>query len=284
MSTPVLARRKPGELPGCRARGHGLTTPLLWRDVDQRLVEHPLVPERVIDGGLPLAVLPVVLRVNQHRASGHSRLDHAGDVLDFEHHLVRSSALRRSPSGPNLSDHHLGRLPVWQAELRAMRFADADVFDKSEDLGVPRDRGSDISHRQHGGHASVGRRPVHEHPATLDRSGHRAQNLDGRPAPQTAVQDRDMHLLAALGAFGSFFGGIVYGHDRDTCTLSGVGDEVGHLHAVDFARIKTRRPRTSRRIADAALRTVVSPDTSTDVANDSERSLSSCAPTTLVTS
>ena len=184
MSTSVLARRKPGELPGCWARGHGLTTPLLWRHVDQGLVEHPLVPERVIDGGLPLAVLPVVLRVHQHRASGHSRLDHAGDVLDLEHHLVRSSVLRRSPSGPNLSDHHLGRLPVWQAELRAMRFADADVFDESEDLAVPRDRRPDISHRQHGGHTCVRRRPVHEHPATLDRSGHRAQTATAVAAPQ----------------------------------------------------------------------------------------------------
>ena len=176
MSTPLLARRKPGELPGRRARGHGLATPLLWRDVDQRLVEHPLVPERVIDRGLPLAVLPVVLRVNQHRASRHRRLDHAGNVLDLEHHLVRSSLLRRSPSGPNLSDHHLGRLPTRQAELRAMPFADADVFDKSEDLAVPRDRRSHVSHRQHGGHARMRRRPVSEHPATLDRDRHRAQN------------------------------------------------------------------------------------------------------------
>jgi hypothetical protein len=194
MSTSVFARRKPGELPDCRARGHGLATPLLWRDVDQCLVEHPLVPERVIDGGLPLAVLPVVLRINQHRASGHRRLDHAGDVLDLEHHLVRSSVLRRSPSGPNLRDHQLGRLPIRQAELRAMRFADADVFDKSEDLAVPRDSRSYISHRQHGGHASVRRRPVVEHPATLDRSGHPAQNRDGRSSAAggevTRVQGR----------------------------------------------------------------------------------------------
>jgi hypothetical protein len=28
-------------------------------NVSERLVEDPLVPERVIDGGLPLAVLPV---------------------------------------------------------------------------------------------------------------------------------------------------------------------------------------------------------------------------------
>ena len=43
-----------------RTRSHGLATPLLGCDVDQRLVEHPLVPERVIESGLPLAVVPVV--------------------------------------------------------------------------------------------------------------------------------------------------------------------------------------------------------------------------------
>ena len=62
-----------------------------------------------------------------------------------------------------------------------MPFADADVFDESEDLGIPGHRRPDVGHGQNGRHARVRRRPVGEHPARLDRQGHRAQN---QPAPK----------------------------------------------------------------------------------------------------
>src|SRR6478736_9102300 len=53
-----------------------------------------------------------------------------------------------------------------------MSFADPNVFDESEDLGVPLDSRSDVGDGQDGGHSRVRRRPVREHPATLDRRGH----------------------------------------------------------------------------------------------------------------
>src|SRR6478735_8125685 len=110
------ARWPPGLL-GSRARGEGLTAPLLGRDVVNRLVEDPLVPERVIDRGLPLAVLPVVRWVDEDGASSRRRLDHARDVVDLEHDLVRTPTLGRPPPGPNLGHHELGRRPVRQPEL-----------------------------------------------------------------------------------------------------------------------------------------------------------------------
>ena len=45
--------------------GPRCSRPTLGCDVGQRLVEDPLVPELIVDGGLPLAVLPVVGLVDQ---------------------------------------------------------------------------------------------------------------------------------------------------------------------------------------------------------------------------
>ena len=50
-----------------------------------------------------------------------------------------------------------------------MTVADADMFDKTEDLGVPRHGQADIGHGQDGGHSGVRCRPVREHQARLDR-------------------------------------------------------------------------------------------------------------------
>src|SRR5918993_5065012 len=160
-------------LSGRRAWDHGVATPLLGCDVDQGLVEHPLVPERVIEGRLPLAVLPVVRRVDQDRPSRHPPLHRTRDIPDLEHHLVRTSPLRRSPAWANLGHHQLGRRPVRQAELRAMPLADANVLDESEHLDVPRHGCSDIGHGEDGGHPRVRCRPVPEHTVTLGRRAHR---------------------------------------------------------------------------------------------------------------
>ena len=88
--------------------------------------------------------------------------------------MVSSKRCNRRRNLPH--NHQLGRLPTRQAQLRTMPFADADVLDESEDLAVPRDRRSDIGHRQHGSHARVGRRSVDKHPATLERHGQRSQS------------------------------------------------------------------------------------------------------------
>jgi hypothetical protein len=50
-----------------------------------------------------------------------------------------------------------------------MTVADADMFDETEDLGVPRHGQADIGHGQDGGHSGVRRRPVREHQVRLDR-------------------------------------------------------------------------------------------------------------------
>jgi len=115
------------------------------------------VPERVIDGGLPLAVLPVVGRLDQEGVSCHGSLDDYRDVGDLEHHLVRVSPLGRSPSRPNLRHHQFGWRSVRQAELRAMTVADADMFNEAKDLGVPGHGQADIGHGQDGGHSGVRR-------------------------------------------------------------------------------------------------------------------------------
>jgi hypothetical protein len=62
-----------------------VTTPLLGSDVGQRLVEHPLVTEWVIHRGLPLAVFPVVQRIDQvaPRASAASTTALASATLSI---------------------------------------------------------------------------------------------------------------------------------------------------------------------------------------------------------
>ena len=170
-------------LPGGRTRTHGVPAPLLGCDVAQRLIEHPLVPERVIYGGLSLAVLPVVGRFDDSRSPCHRSLDHACEVGDLQHYLVGSFPLRCSPSRTNLCHDQLCRRPVRQTELRAMPLADTDVFDETEDLDVPRYGQSDVGHGEDRGHSSVRRRPVCEHPVRLDRDDHPAQSPSrSRPA------------------------------------------------------------------------------------------------------
>lgn len=105
------------QLRGWRTWSNALSTPLLRCDVGQCLVENPLVPERVIDGGLPLAVLPVVGRLDQEGVSCQGSLEDYADVGDLEHHLVRVSPLGGSPSRPNLRHHQFGWRSVRQAEL-----------------------------------------------------------------------------------------------------------------------------------------------------------------------
>src|SRR3954471_2837192 len=70
-----------------RSRDDGLATPLLRWYVGQRLVEHPLMAERVVDRRLALAVLPVADGVRDHRTPCHRGLDDSVDVRDLEHHL-----------------------------------------------------------------------------------------------------------------------------------------------------------------------------------------------------
>lgn len=50
---------------------HRAPAPLLGCHVDQRLADDPLVAERVIERGLPLAVLPVVRWIDPGPASAH---------------------------------------------------------------------------------------------------------------------------------------------------------------------------------------------------------------------
>jgi hypothetical protein len=110
-----------------------------------------------------------VRRVDQNSASSGRRLDHAHDIGDLEHHLVRTPPPGRPPPGPNLRHHQLGRLPVGQPELRAVPFPDADVLDETEDIGVPRHRRPNVGHGQNRGHSRMRRRSVRQHPATVDR-------------------------------------------------------------------------------------------------------------------
>ena len=96
------------------------------------------MPERVIDGGLPLAVLPVVGRLDQEGVSCQGDLDDLPRRRRPSASLGGVSPLGRSPSRPNLRHHQFGWRSVRQAELRAMRVADPDMFDEAKDLGVPR--------------------------------------------------------------------------------------------------------------------------------------------------
>ena len=115
------------------------------------------MPERIIDRGLPLAVLPVVGRIDQEGLPCNSPLDHHRQVFHLEHDLVRASPLRRPPSRPNLCHHHFGRRADRQAHLRAMPLADADMLDEAEDLGVPRHSQTDVGHDEDGRHSRVRR-------------------------------------------------------------------------------------------------------------------------------
>ena len=176
---------EPHAYPGGGRGAHGVPAPLLGCDVAQRLVEHPLVPERVIYGGLSLAVLPVVGRIDDSRLPCHRSLDHACEVGDLQHYLVRSLPLRCSPSRTNLCHDQLCRRPVRQTELRAMPLADTDVFDETEDLDVPRYGHSDVGHGEDRGHSSVRRRPVCEHTVRLDCDDHPAQSPSRSRAAQS---------------------------------------------------------------------------------------------------
>jgi hypothetical protein len=98
-----------------------VATPLLGCDVFQCLVKDPLVPERVVNSGLPLAVLPVMERVDKGRAVSDRLIDHSSDIGDLEHHLVRTPPLSNSPSRPYLSHDQLSGGPFSEAELRALR-------------------------------------------------------------------------------------------------------------------------------------------------------------------
>ena len=95
----------------------GLSTPLLGLDIDQSLVQHPLMPERVVDGRLPLAVLPVVQGFDERCPEGHSPVDRGGDVGHLEHHLVGPPLLRGPSPGPDLGYDQLRRRPVGKPEL-----------------------------------------------------------------------------------------------------------------------------------------------------------------------
>jgi hypothetical protein len=169
VEVPRVRRLTTTSCPSTRTRNPGLTTPLLRSDVGQRLVEHPLMTEGVIHRGLPLAVLPVVQRIDQGGAVSLGHLDDGRSITDFQHHLMRPAFGGETPAGPHLGDDELGHRFAQQSQLRPMALPDADVLHETEDLAVPGDRRADVSDGQHRRDQGVRCRTIRQHPTRIDR-------------------------------------------------------------------------------------------------------------------
>ena len=184
MSTPLRTSQPrwpafSGLLAGRRPRRHGATTPLLGCDVGQRLVEHPLVTEWVIYRGLPLAVFPVMQRIDLGGAASLGRLDNGPRVGDLEHHLMRTALAGDAPPRPHLGDDELRSRFARKSKLRSMPLPDTHMLHETEDLAIPSDRRADVGDGQHRSDTGVRCRTVRQHPTKLDRPvtlGNRGRN------------------------------------------------------------------------------------------------------------
>jgi hypothetical protein len=153
------------------------------------------VSERIVQRGLPLAVLPIVDRLDLRCTTGHCRLQHTGCVGDFEHHLMRTVGGRLAPAGPNFGQYDLGSRLIRQTKLRPVAFADAHMLDEAEDLLVPRDGLPNIGDSEHRGDPSMRCRAVRQHGTMLDLQA----ILGNRSDLLGADQRRVMVLVLLVG-------------------------------------------------------------------------------------
>src|SRR5262245_2612163 len=91
--------------------------------------------ERVVDGGLALAVVPITQLADDGRAVLGGACEHSGGVLDLQHGLVRPACARQPAPGPLFCDDQLAT--ARHTELGTMSLSDLDVLDEAEHVRVP---------------------------------------------------------------------------------------------------------------------------------------------------
>jgi hypothetical protein len=181
-----------------RTRHDGLTAPLLGRYIGQGLIEHPLVSERVVHSGLPLAVLPVVRWIDHRGAASLGRFDNGTSVGDLEHQLMRAVLPGNTATRSHLGDDELGGRSSRKPELGAMAVPDPHVLDETEDLAVPGDRGAHVGDDEHRGDPGMRCGTVRQHPITLERRVDQG-NRDRKPPashPAAVVEFRRMSRVS----------------------------------------------------------------------------------------
>ena len=132
------------------ARYDRLSAPVAWIHICLCLRQYPTVPEWVDHAGLAFAVRPVARGGRRVRAASAGSGEHRVDVVDSKHHLVACSG--HPFTVVKLAHDQFSTLTI-DTELHAVRFANADVFDQSKNLDVPRDRFPHVGNAKDRNHA-----------------------------------------------------------------------------------------------------------------------------------
>ena len=114
-------------------RRDGFPAPSLGRGIDERLREHPLVPEYIVDRGLTFAVLPIAQLADDRRPLFSRARDHRRRVLTFSMIWCDRSAVgnRRpgltsatiSSAPPNSPSWARWPSPIWTCSTKPNTFA-----------------------------------------------------------------------------------------------------------------------------------------------------------------